>query len=66
MGDKRGDLGDESPQRGPGAEPQWWSGEPETNANFQLRREDMHSCTPGYAADYGYHMIELTSIWPLN
>ena len=46
-GDKRGGLGTEVSQRGPGPEPRWGSGgETETNANFQLRRGDVQPCPP--------------------
>jgi len=47
-GKKEGICGTEVPQRGPGAEPRWGLGgspqKPEINANFQLRRGDMHPC----------------------
>ena len=53
MGDKTGVWGRKSPSgvQGQSAGGVWGPQKPETNANFQLRRVDMHTCPPGYATE---------------
>jgi len=56
-GNKRGSLGDGSPQRGPGAELRWGVGA-ETNANFQLRLRG--TCTHVPSPPWLRHCLDLT------